>query len=225
MHVRKYLVRSLTSKDTVITMVLGSQSLEPESRFRLALKRLIGATTEEETKEAIMDLEESLRLILEKRDREWSALLQEKGAGAPSYPQDMKGFAAELAREAAAAVEAKIDSKISQIRLPATEGPPQIIPSSSESGQRLDTIEEKIEHLREIVKGELQPETKETLKKEIRTSIEGHMSADDELARMIAELVQELRGQLLAELKTELTEEVKAAIKDEIKNELRKELL
>ncbi|MBI4017900.1 MAG: hypothetical protein HY366_03070 [Candidatus Aenigmarchaeota archaeon] len=208
-------------------MLFGSTEAEPESRFRLALKRLIGATSEEEVKETIMDLEEALRLILEKRDKEWTVLLQEKGAGAPAYAPNLKGFAEDMAREAAAAVEAKIDARIATARgMPSGAAVPADIQDRlKQAEQNVSNVQEQLEHLRETVKGELAPDVRDALKKEVRASITNHMSGDDELSRMIAALVKELRDQLTSELKAELTTEVKEAIKDEIKSELRKELL
>lgn len=201
------------------TALFGPEELQPESRFRLALKRLIGAASEEETKAAILDLEEALRLILEKRDKEWQALLQERGQGTPSYQVDLKGFAAELANEVAGAVDARIDAKVASRRMPSGGGVP------ADVNERLSALQEQITQLRETIKGELKPEVRTALKSEVRTAIAGHMEGDDELSRIIAELVKELRDQLTVELKAELTEEVKEAIKDEIKKELKKELL
>ena len=197
---------------------------QPESRFRLALKRLIGAGSDEETKAAILDLEESLRLILEKRDKEWSALLQERSSGTPAYAPDLKSFATDIAREVTASVDARIDAKVARARgsLPQTpaSSPTSPITLPSDTQQKLDSLQEQITAIREIVKGELQPDVKAALAKEARSAIGAHIDGDDELSRMIAELVKELKDQLTAELKAELTAEIKEAIKDEIKKEL-----
>lgn len=197
-------------------MVFGSQELEPESLFRLALKKLIGATGEEEVKAAIMDLEDALRLILEKRDKEWQALLAEKGRGAPSYPADLKGFASELAREVAEAVDARIDAKTAEKMRSA---PPSVsVPPDLQT--RLDALQEQLEHLREIVKGELRPDVRAALAKEARSAIAQQMEGEDELSRLIVEVVKEIKNEVTKELKTGAIEEIKAAVKEEIKKEL-----